>query len=439
MTDILAQSTRILDHETACWLTEAGPLSDTRPTVAQWLDLARRGWRWVAAAATVVLAAACGVPASADAQGTVAAPARQGSAAGAASAPVLAAAVASAAAPPGRPASGVRAPSWIAVPRVAGRITSKELGLVINTADPYSVEVGEFYIQARKLAPEQVLRVELPVKPALTGDEFRAFDRRVTAHFGASVQALALAWVQPFAVACNSITAALALGFDDELCSQSCAPPLRYSPYLNSASSRPYTDLGLRLAMLLAAADVEGAKAMIRRGVASDHTLGLRGAPPVNAFFVATPDRARSARAPLFPPPGRVGRLGVEVHVERTPALQDARRVLLYLTGATRVDHLETLEWVPGGAGDHLTSFGGMLSGRGGQMPATAWIASGATASYGTVSEPCSHPQKFPHPQVLLLQYVQGSSLIEAYWKSVAWPQQGLFIGEPLAAPFARR
>ena len=72
-------------------------------------------------------------------------------------------------------------------------------------------------------------------------------------------------------------------------------------------------------------------------------------------------------------------------------------------------------------------------------MPATDWIASGATASYGTVSEPCSHLQKFPHPQVLLLHYLQGSSVIEAYWKSVAWPQQGVFIGEPLAAPFARR
>jgi len=40
---------------------------------------------------------------------------------------------------------------------------------------------------------------------------------------------------------------------------------------------------------------------------------------------------------------------------------------------------------------------------------------------------------------VLLLHYAQGSTVIEAYWKSVAWPQQGVFIGEPLAAPFARR
>ena len=44
-----------------------------------------------------------------------------------------------------------------------------------------------------------------------------------------------------------------------------------------------------------------------------------------------------------------------------------------------------------------------------------------------------------PNPAVLLRHYVQGDSAIEAYWKSVAWPAQGLFIGEPLAAPYARR
>ncbi|MEO8123686.1 MAG: TIGR03790 family protein [Burkholderiales bacterium] len=336
-------------------------------------------------------------------------------------------------------ASAVRSPAWIAVPRIAGRLTSKDIGLVINTADPYSVEVGEFYIRARKLSPKQVLRVELPVRAKLTPDEFRAFDRKVSTYFGADTQALALAWVKPWAVACNSITAALSLGFDDELCARSCEPPLRFSPYFNSPSTRPYTDLGLRLSMLLAADDVAGAKAMIERGVASDNTLGLRGAPPVNAWFVITPDRARSTRALFFPPPGRLDRLGIDVHVERTSALENVDRVLLYMTGLVRVAKLDTIGWVPGGVGDHLTSFGGVLDGSGGQMSATAWIASGATASYGTVSEPCSHPQKFPYGQVLLLQYAQGSSVIEAYWKSVAWPQQGVFIGEPLAAPFARR
>lgn len=340
---------------------------------------------------------------------------------------------------PASAAMAVRSPAWIAVPRVAGRLTSKDLGLVINSADPYSVEVGEFYIRARKLSPDQVLRIELPLRARLTPDEFRAFDRKVSAYFGADTQALALAWVKPFAVACNSITAALGLGFDGELCERSCDPPLRFSPYFNSVSTRPYTDLGLRLSMLLAADDVDSAKAMIERGVASDHTLGLRGAPPVNAWFVITPDRARSSRAVLFPPPGQLNRLGIDVHVEKTTALENVDRVLLYLTGLVRVPKLDTIGWVPGGVGDHLTSIGGVLDGSGSQMSATAWIASGATASYGTVSEPCSHPQKFPFGQVLLLQYAQGSSVIEAYWKSVAWPQQGVFIGEPLAAPFARR
>lgn len=347
-----------------------------------------------------------------------------------------------ASAAPAAPASAemaVRSPAWIAVPRVAGRLTSKDLGLVINSADPYSVEVGEFYIRARKLSPDQVLRIELPLRARLTPDEFRAFDRKVSAYFGADTQALALAWVKPFAVACNSITAALGLGFDGELCERSCDPPLRFSPYFNSVSTRPYTDLGLRLSMLLAADDVDSAKAMIERGVASDHTLGLRGAPPVNAWFVITPDRARSSRAVFFPPPGQLNRLGIDVHVEKTTALENVDRVLLYLTGLVRVPKLDTIGWVPGGVGDHLTSIGGVLDGSGSQMSATAWIASGATASYGTVSEPCSHPQKFPFGQVLLLQYAQGSSVIEAYWKSVAWPQQGVFIGEPLAAPFARR
>jgi uncharacterized protein (TIGR03790 family) len=88
---------------------------------------------------------------------------------------------------------------------------------------------------------------------------------------------------------------------------------------------------------------------------------------------------------------------------------------------------------------DHLTSFGGIFDKPHGQMTAMSWIDAGATASYGTTSEPCAHLQKFPNPQALLLFYVQGASALEAYWKSVMWPQQGLFIGEPLAAPFSRQ
>ena len=338
----------------------------------------------------------------------------------------------------GARAEALRPPAWVQVPRTLGRITAADIGLVINTADPYSVAVGAYYAAARKLAPEQILRVELPLKTALTPDEFQALREQVAAHFGRSTQALALAWTQPYAVNCNSITGALALGYDAGVCADSCAKS-RASPYFNSASTRPFTDLGLRPSMLLAAKSVEMAKALIQRGVASDHTLGLRGAPPVNAYYVITPDKVRSVRMHFFPPAGLLPGIGVDVRVETTAALDNPQRVLLYLTGLLRVDKLDSVKWVPGAVADHLTSFGGALEGIGDQMSVLEWIASGATASYGTVSEPCSHPQKFAHPQVLLLHYAQGSSVLEAYWKSVAWPLQGVFVGEPLAAPFSRR
>lgn len=346
-------------------------------------------------------------------------------------------------------ASGAQAPAaaprqWITVPRVFGRLRASDIGLVINTADPYSVEVGEYYIRARGLQPQQILRLALPAqgegggpKSVLTREEFAELSRRVNAHFGSRTQALALAWSRPYAVECNSITGALTLGFDAALCQRTGGPPSKASRYFNSASAQPYTDLRLRPSMLLAARDAAAAKALIDRGVASDATLGQRGAPLVNVHFVTTSDSVRSQRERLFPPAGRVPAYGLDVHLDRTDALVDAKRVLIYLTGAAKVDRIETVEFVPGALADHLTSWGGSLDQPYGQMTVLSWIGVGATASYGTVSEPYSHLQKFPHPQVLLMHYVQGASAIEAYWKSVAWPQQGLFVGEPLAAPFA--
>ena len=323
------------------------------------------------------------------------------------------------------------------VPRVRGRLSARELGLVINTADPYSVQVGEYYARARGLGPSQVMRVVLPARQDLGAAEFRLLAAQIADHFGDDIQALVLAWNQPYAVGCQSITGALTLGLDASLCTHGCAATPK-SRYFNSASARPWTDLRLRPSMLLAAGDVASARALIQRGVAADHSLGWRGAPPVQAMYVSTSDAARSVRARLFPPPGPLRGMGVDVEIERGDTPPAADRVLLYQTGAARLTGLSGLHFVPGALADHLTSFGGQLDGRSGQTSVLAWIGSGATASYGTVSEPCNHPQKFPHPQLLLLHYLQGSTAIEAYWKSVAWPSQGLFVGEPLAAPYAR-
>ena len=315
------------------------------------------------------------------------------------------------------------------------RLTAKDLGLVINTADPYSVAVGEYYAQRRGIPAEQVLRINLPVKASLSASEFEALATDVRAHMGPQVQALALAWVEPYAVECNSITSALTLGFQPAVCQHTCAPSAP-SRLFSTATARPMTDLGLRPSMLLASGSVERAKALIDRGIASDQQLGKRGVPMGSAVFVTTLDKARNVRVASYPPKRVLANAGFQIVRRDAADVTPLNRVFVYQTGLVRMASPEAIDWLPGALADHLTSFGGVLHSGGEQMSAMEWLDAGATASYGTVSEPCNHVQKFPHPQVLLARYAQGVTALEAYWSSVAWPAQGVFVGEPLAAPF---
>ena len=111
--------------------------------------------------------------------------------------------------------------------------------------------------------------------------------------------------------------------------------------------------------------------------------------------------------------------------------------MLFYFTGLTHVQKINRNTYLPGAIADHLTSAGGILSGSY-QMSILEWVQAGVTGSYGTVVEPCNFPEKFSNPGVLMDYYLKGNSLIEAYWKSVAEPGQGIFVGEPLAKPFAK-
>lgn len=329
---------------------------------------------------------------------------------------------------------------WLRTPRLYGRITADELGLVINTADPYSVAVGEYYAKRRGIPAGQVLRVHLPVRPSLTREEFAALDQTIRSQMPEHVNGLALAWVQPYAVDCNSLTSALGMGLQPQVCANTCAAT-HVSPYTSYFGAKPWLVIGLRPTMQLAARSVPAAMAMIERGIASDHTLVTSGSEPALAYLASTPDAARNVRERLFPPAGPVpGVAGLAVARVNSEALPPMRRTLIYLTGLIRVPKPLGGEWLPGALADHLTSAGGLLDkppANEGQMNVLDWIDAGATASYGAVSEPCNHLQKFPHPQMLISAYAQGVSALEAYWHSVAWPAQGVFVGEPLAAPFA--
>ena len=101
---------------------------------------------------------------------------------------------------------------WQSVARSSERLTAKQLGLVINLSDPYSVAVGDYYALRRGLNESQILRTRLPLRGRLTVAEFEGLKSAIDARFGPSIQALALAWVLPFAVECQSITGRAGLG-----------------------------------------------------------------------------------------------------------------------------------------------------------------------------------------------------------------------------------
>jgi uncharacterized protein (TIGR03790 family) len=153
------------------------------------------------------------------------------------------------------------------------------------------------------------------------------------------------------------------------------------------------------------------------------------------AFFLKTSDAARSSRARFFPKSTEILSPPVSIRTQDADYIESENDIILYHTGAVTVPKLDSLRFLPGAIADHLTSSGGDLLGSG-QMSSLRWLEAGATGSYGTVSEPCNHWQKFPNSAMLLKHYLSGATLIEAYWRSVAWPAQGLFIGEPLAAPY---
>ncbi len=337
----------------------------------------------------------------------------------------------------GSAASAPAAPRWIGMPKLHGRITAQTLGLVINLDDPYSVAVGEYYISKRSIPEANVLRLHVPVKPRLDVAEFAALEAQVRKQMPEAVQALALAWRQPYAVDCNGLTSALARGYQPKICEQTCAAS-EPSPYVYYTGNQPFAEKGMRPTMMLAARSVDSARKLIDRGVAADASLPstFLGA---NAWFMSTSDAARNVRSIWFPPAGMMRPWGVDVKRREADELPNLPRALIVQTGLVRVEGLQRVEWLPGALADHLTSYGGALDAAPGegQMSAIDWIEAGATASYGTVSEPCNHWQKFPNPQLLLLSYIQGVTALEAYWHSVVWPAQGVFIGEPLAAPFA--
>lgn len=312
-------------------------------------------------------------------------------------------------------------------------LNASNLAVVVNDADPLSVQVGQLYAQKRRIPAANLLHVNFaPGSTIMTPDAFKLMKQTLDASTPANIQGYLLTWNAPYRVGAMSITSAFTFGYDVKYTSPSVCAMTAASTYFNNGTRKPFTDLGIRPAMILGASNLTEATNLIARGMAADGSQ-----PAANTYLVSTTDTNRNVRASAFNSTVTTVSPFIKAEVAYTNALVSKTDVMFYFTGVSTVANLSTNKFLPGAVADHLTSYGGMLT-NSYQMSSLEWLKAGATGSYGTVVEPCNYTQKFPNPKVMMQHYLAGETLMESYWKSVAWPGEGVFIGEPLARPFSK-
>lgn len=308
-------------------------------------------------------------------------------------------------------------------------LSPDRLGVIYNRDDRSSVDVARYYAKRRHIPEANLIGLSVPNLAVITRDELKRLRSEMLLTLPTDVQSLLLVWPRPYAVECMSVTTAFAAGYAAGFCETGCRSTIK-SPLFDSDGWLPADTAGWLPAMLLPSADEALAKAVIDRGIEADGSK-----PSGTVYLIRTRDAARNVRAAGFADAKQRLSSRLTIVDTSTPIDSPVTGILAYFTGVARVEEMSKLGFRPGAAADHLTSTGGELEGSK-QMSALEWLRQGATASYGSVSEPCNIPGKFPNPAVFVGRYLRGDTLLEAYWKSVEMPGQGLFIGEPLARPY---
>jgi uncharacterized protein (TIGR03790 family) len=311
----------------------------------------------------------------------------------------------------------------------AEALSPERLGVIYNSNDQLSTRVAQYYALRRGIPAANLLGLSVPQRPVIGRDDLQGLRAVMLARLPTAVQSLLLVWSKPFAVECMSVTTAFAAGYRPGFCEPGCARTAG-NPLFDTRDWLPADTIGWLPAMLLPSDDEALARSVIDRGIQSDGTH-----PPGIVYLVNTQDPTRNVRAGGYAAADELLRNRMRVREIATPVAGPVADALAYFTGAMQVEEIGQIRFRPGAAADHLTSLGGVLNGSA-QMSALEWLRHGATGSYGTVSEPCNLAGKFPSPAVFLDHYLQGDTLLESYWKSVAMPGQGLILGEPLARPF---
>ena len=329
-------------------------------------------------------------------------------------------------------------------------IESDQILVVANTRDSQSVAVADEYMERYGIPAANRLDVSFTKSEVIKDNDFNPVRSTIMNYLQShsALQAIVVSWTEPWRVSHGneeegmSVTSAITFGFEAQWYNSGgdLCIPTAWSPLYNEDLSMPYADFGVRPTMMLAGETKGNVFDLIDRSRDAKGTF-----PLITGYLVRTTDDNRSVRYPQMQDADEFWTYPFALHIDYidnsngnpdNDSIKNKSDVLYYFTGLAHVDYLDTLNFVPGAVADHLTSFGGKLTGSG-QTSILRWLEAGASGSYGTVAEPCNFTEKFTNVESFLASYYSGAPLIEAYWQSVAQPGEGIFVGDPLAQPYA--
>ncbi|MGO9203984.1 MAG: TIGR03790 family protein [Limisphaerales bacterium] len=326
------------------------------------------------------------------------------------------------------------------------------VAVVVNQNSSDSLRLANYYCELRQVPPQNVLRINWTGSNIVwTTSDFSAnlftplaamlSSRQLTNQIDYVVLSMDIPFQVTSAdsVAINSTTSTLFYGFKPDT-NQPCSIALG-SASLYAGSESPFRDAppilpssNSFLATMITSSNLALAEQIVLQGVASDSTF------PTQTVLLTKnlDDTARNVRFVSFDNAIFNTRLRGNYAMQRAiAATPDGLGYVFGFQGGAVNYAMSGVSFAPGAIADNLTSYGGhILPSAGDQLDMLAFLTAGATATYGTVDEPCNYLQKFPSPMDYFYQ-ARGFSLAECYYQSVTNPYQGLIVGEPLAAPFA--
>ena len=172
----------------------------------------------------------------------------------------------------------------------------------------------------------------------------------------------------------------------------------------------------------------------IQRSIAADETK-----PQGTFYFTDTADVRSTTRKPNFAVAiEQLEAMGFKTEVVTQSLPFKARDVVGLTCGTAGFNWIASgSKIIPGAFCDNLTSYGGMFH-KPGQTKCIQFLLNGAAGASGTVIEPYSIQQKFPHPMIHV-HYARGCSMAEAFYQSVHGPFQTIVVGDALCQPWATR